>query len=978
MAAGNAFAQTPPNAPTITSPLNGQVVSPFDVHMEAGPFSDPDVGDTHQCSDYEIWTLTPLQRVWSTICITGIERVHTHLGDGVFENAYAGRTSLLFSTNYKLRVRFKDNTGLYSAYSELPFSTGAQSQVFPLITNDVNAGATWQNETGGAMVLPVAGTQPFLRLESATGGVLLQIAGNNGVTNTVTNPAALPNDVAVRVTVDGGSSGISLPLSQVAFTDPIGIFHTVYLPGIGLAPSTQATFWVSSDGSTYSGTPSQTVPDFSLLARGSPVPWTVFAPGFVVEIVATGFQLPVNIAFLPNPGPNPTDPYYYVTELYGKIKVVTRNGTVSTYASNLLNYNPTGNFPGSGEQGLAGIAIDPATGDLFVGMLYDAAPPSGPHYPKVMRFHSTDGGMTAATQTTLLSMPGEDQGQSHFISNFSIGPDGKLYVHMGDGFTSTTALDMNSFRGKILRMNLDGSAPTDNPFYNAGNGINSADYIYAYGFRNPFGGTWRAADGRHYEVENGNTVNDRFARVLSGGNYGWDGSDASMTISAIYNWASTVAPVNITFVEPSKFGGSNFPASKMDHAFVTESGATYATGPADTKSIVEFNVNTSGIRVSGPTPIIQYNGTGQATAVGLAAGPDGLYFTDLYKDLGAVTPIDPGANVLRLKYRGLANFSATVVGGFVPLTTTFTDLSDVPGVFSWLWDFGDGQTSTSPSPSHTYNTNGSYNVSLTVTGPNGPVTVVKNNFIVAGAYVSGLLANYYLGINLAGNPLLSRVDPTVDFDWGGGSPAPNVPVDGFSVRWTGEVQAGFTQTYTFYTSTDDGARLWINNVQVINKWQNQPETEFSANVALTAGTWYPIKMEYYEDQIGAAAHLSWSSPSVPKQIIPSIRFRVQNPALTSVDTTPAPFVDRVTLFPSAPNPARASTQLAFAVPDRGPVTFRLFDVQGRLTATLYNGIAEGQHLYRIPFQVRDLASGVYFERLETAGISSTRKLVVLR
>ena len=72
-------------------------------------------------------------------------------------------------------------------------------------------------------------------------------------------------------------------------------------------------------------------------------------PGFQVDVFATGFQLPIHIAFLPNPGPNQSDAYFYVIELYGNIKVVTRSGIVSDYATGLLNFNPTGSFPGSGE-----------------------------------------------------------------------------------------------------------------------------------------------------------------------------------------------------------------------------------------------------------------------------------------------------------------------------------------------------------------------------------------------------------------------------------------------------------------------------------------------------------------------------------------------------------------------------------------------------------------------------------------------------
>ena len=111
-----------------------------------------------------------------------------------------------------------------------------------------------------------------------------------------------------------------------------------------------------------------------------PMPWDLKQPGYVVEVVAGGFQLPVNIAFLPNPGTQSTDPMFYVTELYGTIKVVRRDGSVGVFASNLLNFNVFGGFPGAGEQGLAGIVVDPATGNVYATMLYEATPggPAGP------------------------------------------------------------------------------------------------------------------------------------------------------------------------------------------------------------------------------------------------------------------------------------------------------------------------------------------------------------------------------------------------------------------------------------------------------------------------------------------------------------------------------------------------------------------------------------------------------------------------
>lgn len=975
----SALAQTPPDTPIITSPpFDGYVFSPFDVHMETEPFSDPDVGDTHFCTDWEIWTVTPSQRVWVTACITGVERDHTHLADGVFEGALAGRTSLDFNTGYTLRVRHRDNTGLWSDWTQRAFATGSETGVYPLLLDDVTTAPTptWRDETGTTLVLAPGSPAPSIRLESATGGLLLQFSGFNGVSNTVTNPAALPGDVAARVVVDGGSAGAVLPASRLSFQDRLGFSRIIYLPPVGAPASGQVYFWVSGDGSTYAGNASQTAPDFSTRLRGSPLPWEVLQPGFEVELSATGFQLPVNIAFKPNAGPNPSDPYYYVTELYGTIKVVSRDGTVSDYATGLLNFDPTGAFPGSGEQGLAGIVVDPLTGDLYCGMLYDAAPPSGPHYPKVVRFQSVDGGRSASTQTTILSMPGETQGQSHFISNFTIGPDGKLYVHMGDGFTASTALNLDSFRGKILRLNLNGTAATDNPFYNAGNGITARDYIFAYGFRNPFGGAWRAADNMHYEVENASGMNDRFAKVTAGTSYGWNGNDATMTINAIYNWVQTVGPVNIAWIQPSTFGGSRFPLAKQDRAFVTESGPTWATGTNFAKRVVEFVVSPSGGYVSGPTPLIRYSGVGKATAVGLTAGPDGLYLTDLYKDLGYVTPIDPGANVLRIKYRGVANFTASATSGPAPLSVQFSDLSDVPGATEWLWDFGNGITSDGSNPTHLYGANGLYDVRLSVTGANGVVVAEKSAYIAVGSSIPGLNAGYYDNADFTGLAV-TRVDPRVDFNWALGSPSPLVGNDTYSVRWTGQVSPLFSETYTFYARTDDGNRVWVNNQLIVDRWVDQAIREDSGTIALLAGQYYDIQMDYYENGFDAEAHLSWSSPSQPKEIIPASRLRTGG-TVTGIEGQEVLPVSRAMLLPSHPNPMRREGRLEFALPADGHAALRIFNVQGALVATVFDGIVKGQRRYQVPFDASSLAAGVYFQKLTAPGVNLSRKLVIVR
>jgi hypothetical protein len=132
---------------------------------------------------------------------------------------------------------------------------------------------------------------------------------------------------------------------------------------------------------------------------------------------------------------------------------------------------------------------------------------------------------------------------------------------------------------------------------------------------------------------------------------------------------------------------------------------------------------------------------------------------------------------------------------------------------------------------------------------------------------TGLLAEYYNGSTFD-TLALTRIDPTVDFDWGSGSAASSVNVDQFSARWTGQVQPLYSETYTFSTESDDGIRLWVNGQQLIEAWAEYSPTQNSGTIALAAGQKYDLKIEYHENSGGAIAKLSWSSSSQAKQIVP--------------------------------------------------------------------------------------------------------------
>ncbi|UCG56938.1 MAG: hypothetical protein JSU70_19000 [Phycisphaerales bacterium] len=138
---------------------------------------------------------------------------------------------------------------------------------------------------------------------------------------------------------------------------------------------------------------------------------------------------------------------------------------------------------------------------------------------------------------------------------------------------------------------------------------------------------------------------------------------------------------------------------------------------------------------------------------------------------------------------------------------------------------------------------------------------------------------------------LTRMDSQVDFQWGDLSPDPTVSADDFAVAWVGELEVAFTETYTFYTTTDDGVMLWVNDVLVVDSWVNQSPTEHSGTIDLVGGQRYSIVMWYYERGGGATAELRWSSARTPKELIPSGAFY---PPLKASGPSPANGAEDVT------------------------------------------------------------------------------------
>ena len=118
---------------------------------------------------------------------------------------------------------------------------------------------------------------------------------------------------------------------------------------------------------------------------------------------------------------------------------------------------------------------------------------------------------------------------------------------------------------------------------------------------------------------------------------------------------------------------------------------------------------------------------------------------------------------------------------------------------------------------------------------------------------------YFTNRNLSGNPIAIRDDAAIDFNWGDGPPMAGMDRDNFSVRWTRTLTLN-PGRYRFTTTTDDGARLWVNNQLIIDRWQPQSLQSASGEIDI-AGSTAAVRMEYFDQNGFAEAHLSWTRVS---------------------------------------------------------------------------------------------------------------------
>ena len=348
-----------------------------------------------------------------------------------------------------------------------------------------------------------------------------------------------------------------------------------------------------------------------LTPRPTP-PFPITVPdGFAVEIFASGLDLPTSIAFPPDGSDR-----LFVNELQsGKVRIV-EGGVLLNEPFAEVATNTTGGFPVSGENGLLGIAFDPQYSvNRYVYVTYATRTDSGT-FGTVARF--TDVNSRGEDFTVLLE--GVPSAPGHQIESLAFGPDGNLYVSTGDAFMEGEVQNTDSFLGKILRMNPDGSVPGDNPFPNS--------YTYAYGFRNCFDLVFDGA-GELFSADNGPDRNDELNRIVAGGNYGWPvalgETSAPEFVAPLHVWPQIVSPDGMLFYQ-----GTQFPAAFRGKLFLVLFGDTFSEGPSDRAKRVQM------VDLDSTPPTFEdfavYDFSGVGNPLDVTEGPGGsLFLSDIFQ-----------------------------------------------------------------------------------------------------------------------------------------------------------------------------------------------------------------------------------------------------------------------------------------------------------------------------------------------------------
>ena len=150
-----------------------------------------------------------------------------------------------------------------------------------------------------------------------------------------------------------------------------------------------------------------------------------------------------------------------------------------------------------------------------------------------------------------------------------------------------------------------------------------------------------------------------------------------------------------------------------------------------------------------------------------------------------------------------------------------------------------------------------YSIGISLDGESSPI---ESKYLIADNGEEGLKAEYFDNMELKGNPVVTRVDKQVKFNYGESGLPEGFNNNNFSVRWTGKIKAPETGNYAIEFVSDDGVRIWLNNRLECDFWNDHPPVAKSININFEAGKEYPVKIEYYQHAGGAIAILGWYKP----------------------------------------------------------------------------------------------------------------------
>ena len=203
----------------------------------------------------------------------------------------------------------------------------------------------------------------------------------------------------------------------------------------------------------------------------------------------------------------------------GRLFVCQQGGQLRVIKNGVLLPTPflTVSVDSSGERGLLGVAFDPDfSSNQFLYIYYTVS--SIPVHNRVSRFTANGDVVVPNSETVILeldnlSATNHNGGAIHF------GPDGKLYAGVGENANGANSQTLANLLGKLLRINSDGSIPSDNPFFNTATGANRA--IWALGLRNPFTFAFQPGTGRMFINDVGQNTWEEINDGITGSNYGW-------------------------------------------------------------------------------------------------------------------------------------------------------------------------------------------------------------------------------------------------------------------------------------------------------------------------------------------------------------------------------------------------------------------------------------------------------------------------